>query len=172
MIFISYESGSKGYQFWDKDNQSIIISCDVKFNESIFPIRKDLDYKNPFTDEKRQSTSVENWNTDSNNSDTTINKGLVIPTMSDSDDHRPSQPAPHPPGTPPLVPPKSSPGDKHTKKRSPKTGKTTRPDEKPLGQMKSLAPPFHWNPIHKAVYSEVQDHDTICDHNAKWVNPK
>ena len=53
MTFIGYEQGSKGYQFWDKDSQSVIISCDEKFDESKFPHRKDLDYKNPFADEKR-----------------------------------------------------------------------------------------------------------------------
>ena len=44
MVFVGYEQGSKGYQFWDKDNQSIIISCDMKFDKSKFPNRKDLDY--------------------------------------------------------------------------------------------------------------------------------
>ena len=53
MTFISYEPGSKGYQFWDKDSRSVVISHDVKFDESRFPHRKDLDYKNPFADEKR-----------------------------------------------------------------------------------------------------------------------
>ena len=52
--------------------------------------------------------------------------------MSDSDDDfRPSHPAPPPPGAPPLVPPKTSPGDKHSKKRLSQREKTTRPDEKP-----------------------------------------
>ena len=53
MTFIGYEQGSKGYQFWDKDSRSVVISHDVKFDESKFPHRKDLDYKNPFADEKR-----------------------------------------------------------------------------------------------------------------------
>ena len=60
MTFISYEPGSKGYQFWDKDSRSIVISHDVKFDESRFPYRKDLDFKNPFTDKKRRSISVKN----------------------------------------------------------------------------------------------------------------
>ena len=104
----------------------------MKFDESTFLNRKDLDYKNPFADKKRQSTSVKNQNTDPNDSNINTSVGLVIPTMSNSNDnHKPSQPAPPPPGAPPLVPPKTSPGDKHTKMRLPKTGKTTRPDEKP-----------------------------------------
>ena len=133
MTFIGYEQGSKGYQFWDKDSRSVVISHDVKFNESKFPYRKDLDYKNPFTDEKRRSISVKNWRKTTNKSDTDTEVGLVIPSASDSDDdHRPSHPAPPQPGAPPLVPPKNSPGEKQSKKRKPSTmEKTTRPDEKP-----------------------------------------
>ena len=36
MIFIGYEPGSKGYQFWDAAHQCIEISRDVKFNETLF----------------------------------------------------------------------------------------------------------------------------------------
>ena len=36
-------------------------------------------------------------------------------------------------------------------------------DQKPLGQMKSLALPFHRNPTPEAVFSEVRDHGIICD---------
>ena len=121
-------------QFWDKDSQSVVISHDVKFNKSKFPNRKDLDYKNPFADEKRRSISVKNWRKTTDESDTDTEEGLVIPSMSNSDDdHRPSHPAPAPqPGTPPPVPPKSSPGNKNTTLRKPSTTeKSTRPDEKP-----------------------------------------
>ena len=129
MIFIGYELGSKGYQFWDKDSQSVIISHDVKFDESKFPYRKDLDYKNPFADEKRQSISAKNWRKTTDESDTDTEEGLVISSTSNSDDdHRPSCPVPPPPGAPPPVPPKSSPGSKTT---GGKRQKTTRPDEKP-----------------------------------------
>ena len=108
----------------------------MKFDESKFPHRKDLDYRNPFTDEKRRSISVKNWRKttdESDKSDDNTEEGLVIPSMSDSDDdHRPSHPAPPPPGAPPLVPPKTSPGPKKPKARkSSTTEKTTRPDEKP-----------------------------------------
>ena len=129
MTFIGYEPGSKGYQFWDKDSQSVMISRDVKFDESKFPYRKDLDYKNPFTDEKRRSISVKIWRKTTDESDTNTEEGLVIPSKSDSDDdHRPSHPAPPPPDAPPPVPPKNSPGSKNT---GGKQTKTTRPDEKP-----------------------------------------
>ena len=40
MIFIGYEPGSKGYQFWDAANQCIENSRDVKFNETPFPVQE------------------------------------------------------------------------------------------------------------------------------------
>ena len=40
MIFIGYEPGSKGYQFWDAAHQCIEISHDVKFNDTLFPARE------------------------------------------------------------------------------------------------------------------------------------
>ena len=133
MTFIGYEPGSKGYQFWDKDSQSVVISRNAKFNESKFPNRKDLDYKNPFADEKRQSISVKNQRKTSNESDTDTAVGLVIPLTSNSDDdHRPLHPASAPqPGAPPLVPPKNSPGNKPKLRKPSMMEKTTRPDEKP-----------------------------------------
>ena len=40
MIFIGYEPGFKGYQFWDAAHQCIEISHDVKFNETLFPAKE------------------------------------------------------------------------------------------------------------------------------------
>ena len=40
MIFIGYEPGSKGYQFWDAAHQHFKISCDVKFEETLFPAKE------------------------------------------------------------------------------------------------------------------------------------
>ena len=40
MIFVGYEPGSKGYQFWDAAHQRIEISHDVKFNETLFPAKE------------------------------------------------------------------------------------------------------------------------------------
>lgn len=37
MVFVGYEPGSKGYQFWDKDSHSIVLSRDAVFNERSFP---------------------------------------------------------------------------------------------------------------------------------------
>ena len=42
MIFINYEQGSKGYVFWDQAHQCIKISCDVKFNETQFPAKEEI----------------------------------------------------------------------------------------------------------------------------------
>ena len=40
MIFVGYELGSKGYQFWDAAHHRIEISCDVKFDETLFPAKE------------------------------------------------------------------------------------------------------------------------------------
>ena len=40
MIFVGYEQGSKGNQFWDTAHHRIEISRDVKFNETLFPVKE------------------------------------------------------------------------------------------------------------------------------------
>ena len=45
MIFVSYEPGSKGYQFWDTAHRRIEISHDVKFNETLFPAQEAKKHK-------------------------------------------------------------------------------------------------------------------------------
>ena len=40
MIFVGYEPGSKGYQFWDAAHQCFEISHDVKFEETQFPAKE------------------------------------------------------------------------------------------------------------------------------------
>ena len=40
MIFVGYEPGSKGYQFWDTAHQCFEISRDVKFEETHFPAKE------------------------------------------------------------------------------------------------------------------------------------
>ena len=40
MIFVGYEPGSKGYQFWDAAHQRFKISRDVKFKETRFPAKE------------------------------------------------------------------------------------------------------------------------------------
>ena len=68
MIFVGYENLSKGWQFWDAKNQRIKISCDVKFDESRFPLCKDLDQKNPSTVEKGRSISLSQRSESTNDS--------------------------------------------------------------------------------------------------------
>ena len=40
MIFVGYEPGSKGYQFWDAAHRRFKISRDVKFDETLFPAKE------------------------------------------------------------------------------------------------------------------------------------
>ena len=40
MIFVGYEPGSKGYQFWDAAHQHFEISHDVKFKETLFSVKE------------------------------------------------------------------------------------------------------------------------------------
>ena len=40
MIFVGYEPGSRGYQFWDAAHQCFEISHDVKFEETLFPAKE------------------------------------------------------------------------------------------------------------------------------------
>ena len=40
MIFVGYEPGSKGYQFWDTAHQCFEISHDVKVEETQFPVKE------------------------------------------------------------------------------------------------------------------------------------
>ena len=40
MIFGGYEPGSKGYQFWDAAHHWFKISHDVKFDETLFPVKE------------------------------------------------------------------------------------------------------------------------------------
>ena len=99
MIFVCYEPGSKGYQFWDAAHQFIEISRDVKFNESLFPAKE--------AKKKRASTNDPPISESDNESD---ESGLELVT--------PTQPPPRPPSpgqsaspkkqthqNPPIAPP-------------------------------------------------------------------
>ena len=97
MIFVSYKNLSKGWQFWDAKNQHIEISRDVKFDDSRFPLRKDLDQRNPSAVEKRRSISPSQRSVSTNDS----RNQLVPGTMSDSDGDYPSAPVPPKIKTPP-----------------------------------------------------------------------
>ena len=97
MIFVGYENLSKGWQFWDAKNRHIEISRDVKFDESHFPLCKDLNQKNPSAVEKRWSISPSQRLESTDNS----RNQLVPGAMSDSNGEYLSAPVPPKIKTPP-----------------------------------------------------------------------
>ena len=135
MTFVGYENLSKGWQFWDAKNQRIEISCDVKFDESRFPLRKDLDRRNPAAVEKRRTISP------SQRSESTDDSGdLLVPgTTSDSDGEYLSAPVPPKIKTPPS----SSGSSTSTSHR----GRSLHPrsDSKDISayEDENVRPPFH-----------------------------
>ena len=106
MIFVGYEPGSQGYQFWDAAHQCIEISCDVKFNETLFPAKE--------AKKSRASTNDPPISESDNESDT-LGLGLVMPAQPSPWPPSPGQSAlrptrsqmqthPNPPIAPPVVP--------------------------------------------------------------------
>ena len=66
MIFVSYEPGSKGYQFWDAAHRRFEISRDVKFDETLFPAKEATmsqtslnDLPIPSSDNESETSEVE-----------------------------------------------------------------------------------------------------------------
>ena len=101
MIFVGYEPGSKGYQFWDAAHQRIEISRDVKFNETLFPAQEA---------KRNRASSNDPPISESDNESDQSGLELVIPTQPP---HRPPSPGqfaqkqqtqPNPPIAPPVVP--------------------------------------------------------------------
>lgn len=39
-VFLGYSNQKKGYKLWSLDNKVVIFSRDVKFYETVFPLRK------------------------------------------------------------------------------------------------------------------------------------
>ena len=98
MIFVGYEPGSKGYQFWDAKNRRFEISRDVKFDESKFPNRKDLSAEDRKI--KVKSTASPPSDTESENSDEDLVNPYPFSDNNDSDDdshHQLKPPAGHKP---------------------------------------------------------------------------
>ena len=65
MIFVGYEPGSKGYQFWDAAHQCFEISHDVKFEETQLPARETLLAQPtlaPLSDQKISSSDMDHDN--------------------------------------------------------------------------------------------------------------
>ena len=73
MIFVGYEPGSKGYQFWDAAHHPIEISRDVKFNETLFPAKEVI---------KNQASTNDLPISESDSESDTSGLELVIPAHS------------------------------------------------------------------------------------------
>ena len=135
MIFIGYKNLLKGWQFWDAKNQHIKISRDVKFNKSRFPLRKDLDQRNPSAVEKRWSISPSQRSESTNDS-----RDQPVPgAMSDSDSEYLSAPVPPKPKTPPSSSGSSTSASHRGRSPHPKS------DSKDIStyEDENVRPPFH-----------------------------
>ena len=76
VIFVSYEPGSKGYQFWDAAHRHFEISHDVKFKESIFPAKE----KSLAPSSDHQFSNETNNDSDSEPGLVTLDHPLIGPT--------------------------------------------------------------------------------------------
>ena len=101
MIFVGYKPGSKGYQFWDAAHQRIEISRDVKFNETLFPVKEA---------KKKQASANDLPISESDNDSDKSDLELVIPIQPPPTPPSPGvstpklQTHPNPPIAPPAVP--------------------------------------------------------------------
>ena len=108
MIFVGYELGSKGYQFWDAAHQHFEISHDVKFEETLFPAKEVKSTK------LNQAPQSDLPISESDNESDTLGLELVIPAQPPSRPPSPGlsasrqkpqkQSPPNPPIAPPVVP--------------------------------------------------------------------
>ena len=102
MIFVSYELGSKGYQFWDTAHQYFKISHDVKFEESIFPVKeKSLPQMGPAPSSDRQFLKELNEDSDSDPRLVTLDQPLIGPTSPGQSTPKAQLPQPVIPPAPP-----------------------------------------------------------------------
>ena len=90
MIFVGYKPGSKGYQFWDAAHHHIEISCDVKFNETLFPVYKAM---------KSQASQNDPPISESYNESDNLGLELVIPAQSSPRPPSPGQSTLRPSGS-------------------------------------------------------------------------
>ena len=108
MIFVGYEPGSKGYQFWDAAHHRIEISHDVKFDETVFPV---------YEVTKSWASQNDPPISESDNESDNLGLELVIPAQSSPRPPSPGQSASRPSGSqtqthlnPPIAPPVVPPG--------------------------------------------------------------
>lgn len=135
MIFVGYESGSKGYRFWNPANHSVVVSRDVTFDKESFPAfnlpgnRPVTPSDNLFPDDQSDETS----NADSDFPDPIeiiphIPVPLVDnrpPTPDPPAEPDPPEPAPAPvpaPAQPPENPPVPPPHPSHHRGRNQPVG--------------------------------------------------
>ena len=90
MIFVGYKPGSKGYQFWDAAHHHIEISHDVKFNETLFPVKEAI---------TRQASENDPTISESDNKSDNLGLELVIPAQSSPRPPSPGQSASRPSGS-------------------------------------------------------------------------
>ena len=116
MIFVGYEPGSKGYQFWDTAHQHFEISCDVKFEETLFHAKEMILKKSNLVPSSNQPISESDNESDHSGLD------LVIPAQPPTQPPSPGQSAlrqavqqpqkqthPNPPIVAPVVPTSAQP---------------------------------------------------------------
>ena len=106
VIFVSYELGSKGYQFWDAANRHFKISCDVKFDESQFPV-KEKSLAQPGS----ASLNDHQFSKKSTQGESDDNLGLVTLDQPPQGPTSPGPPAPVAQPPQPLILPLSPPGE-------------------------------------------------------------
>ena len=159
MIFVGYKNLSKGWKFWDAKNQRIEISHDVKFDESQFPLRKDLDQRSPSAVEKRQSISPSQRSESTNDS----RDQLVPGTMSDSDGDYLLAPVPPKIKTPPSSSSSSTSTSHRGRSPHPKLdSEDISPDED-----ENVRPPFH-----KLRRRKTQGSPPPPIASSSWIHPQ
>ena len=103
MMFVGYELGSKGYRFWNPSTRSIVVSCNVTFNETVFPACKDTSNRRVTPDDHPFPLPGSDSSDDASNADP---GDVEVPIRLDLDPPPPFQP---PAQDPPIVPPAPAP---------------------------------------------------------------
>ena len=80
MTFVGYAAGTKGYVFWNPAQHSIVVSCDVIFNENVFPARK-LPGNCPVTPGDSPFPSHDSDDSNSSDSDSSFNGDNRVPEL-------------------------------------------------------------------------------------------